>query len=222
MRFISYTFYDMECDDFPSSLMKRIIIENMDRRIFHGSIEPNDIAHALMAEFKRGNLHAQTVGQQGRMAVQISTHLGAQSGGQTALTVSIQNTDDGIMVEIGQQAWLGVAASLGQTAFTALRNPFSLLGRLDDLAQDIENIQLSDKVWKVIERAVATAGASHKLSERLRRVTCEYCHTANPVGEGSCIACGAPLGNAQPTTCPNCGFAVSQAEITCPNCNKKL
>ena len=194
----------------------------MDRRIFHGNIEPNDIAQALVAEFNHGNIYAQIVGHSKTMAVQISTRMGAQSGGQTALTVTIQATDDGIMVEIGQQAWLGVAASLGQTAISALRNPFSLLGRLDDLAQDIENIQLNDNVWKVIEQTVASAGASHELSDRLRREICPYCQTANPVGTGSCIACGAPLGNVQPVTCSNCGFAVSQTETLCPNCNKRL
>ena len=148
--------------------------------------------------------------------------MGAPSGGQTALTITIQNIADGVMVEIGQQAWFGVAASLGQTAISALRNPFSLVGRLDDLAQDIENMQLSDKVWKIIDRTIATAGASHQLSERLRRVVCDFCQTANPVGEGSCMACGAPLGNEQPVTCPNCGFAVSQIEKICPNCNHRL
>jgi len=194
----------------------------MDRRIFHGNIEPNDIAQALVAEFSRGNMHAQIVGNAAKMAVQISTRHGAQSGGQTALTITIQDTDDGIMVDIGQQAWLGVAASLGQTAISALRNPFSLLGRLDDLAQDIENMQLSDRVWQLVDRTIATVGASYKLSDRLRRVTCGYCQTANPVGEGACIACGAPLGDAHPTSCPNCGFAVSQVETVCPNCNNSL
>jgi hypothetical protein len=194
----------------------------MDRRIFHGNIEPNDIAQALVAEFNRGNMYTQVVGNTAKMAVQIATRMGAQSGGHTALTITIQDTDDGIMVEIGQQAWLGVAASLGQTAISALRNPFSLLGRLDDLAQDIENMQLTDRVWQIIDRTIVTVGASYKLSERLRRVTCEYCQTANPVGEGSCIACGAPLGNVHPTSCPNCGFAVSQADTICPNCNKRL
>ena len=84
----------------------------MERRILHGNIKPNDIAHALMAEFNRGNLQAQTVGQANKLAVQITTRKGAQSGGQTAMTVSIQKVEDGIMVEIGQQAWFGVAASL--------------------------------------------------------------------------------------------------------------
>jgi hypothetical protein len=194
----------------------------MDRRIFHGNIKPNDMAQALLAEFNRGNLVAQAIGQSGKLAIQIATRMGAQSGGQTALTVSIQSAEDGIMVEIGQQAWLGVAASLGQTALSALRNPFSLLGRLDDLAQDIENMQLNEHVWKVIDSVVAATGASHELSERLRRVVCDYCFTANPVGESSCIACGAPLGMVQPITCSNCGFVVSSSETVCPNCHKSL
>jgi len=175
-----------------------------------------------MVEFNRGNLHAQVVGNQDKMAVQIATRMGSISGGQTALTINIQKVEDGVMVEAGQQAWLGVAASLGHTAISALRNPFSLLGRLDDLAQDIENIQLNEKAWNVIERAVSTLGASHALSERLSRITCDYCGIANPLGEGSCIACGAPLGATHPTTCPNCGFAVSTDESLCPNCHQAL
>lgn len=194
----------------------------MDRRIFHGNIEPNDLAHALMAEFNRGNLHAQVVGSKEKMAVQIATRMGSTSGGQTAMTINIQSCDDGIIVEVGQQAWFGVAASLGHTAWTAFRNPFSLLSRLDDIAQDIESIQLTERVWKVIDRAVVTAGASHALSERLQRVTCAFCGTANPLGEGGCLACGAPLGDAHPSTCSNCGFVVTVEEIICPNCNQKL
>jgi len=194
----------------------------MERRILHGNIKPNDIAQALMAEFNRGNLHAQTVGQTNKLAIQITTRMGSQSGGQTALTVSVQSFEDGVMIEIGQQAWLGVAASLGQTAISALRNPFSLLGRLDDLAQDIENMQLTEKIWNTVNRAAASLGASHELSERFQKIVCNYCETANPIEEGSCIACGAPFGDMHPTTCSNCGFTVTNTETICPNCGKKL
>lgn len=194
----------------------------MQRRILYGNIKPNDIARALMAEFNRGNLHAQTIGNVDKLAVQIATRMGSRSGGQTALTVTVQSVEDGIMLEIGQQAWLGVAASLGQTAFSALRNPFSLLGRLDDLAQDIENMQLREKVMQAVERTAVAIGASYELSARLRRISCGYCGTANPLGEGSCLACGAPLGDAHPTTCPSCGFAVMKNESVCPNCNRIL
>jgi hypothetical protein len=203
-------------------IAKAIIIENMERRIFHGTLSPTDIAQALLAEFNYGNMHAQVIGKSDKMAVQIGTHPTNVSGGRTALTITIQQVDDGIMVELGQQAWLGVAASLGQTAFSVFRNPFNLIGRLDDLAQDIESLQLSENVWQVIARTAASAGASHQLSDRLSRLTCEFCGTANPVGEASCIACGAPLGNAQPKCCDNCGFVILKNEIACPNCGQKL
>ena len=194
----------------------------MDRKVFHGDITPAEVAQALLAEFNRGNLRAQTLGNGDKMIVQISTRPGAASGGDTAMTVSIQKFEDGVVAEIGQQAWFGVAASLGTTALSALRNPFALLGRLDDLAQDIENLTLSDRVWQVIASSAQARGASKKLSERLRRLECEYCGTANPVGEPSCIACGSPLGKVQPGTCPNCGFVVKTGEKQCPNCGNNL
>ena len=194
----------------------------MDRRIFHGNIRANDVAQALMAEFNHGNMHAQVVGTKEKLAVQIATRMGTMSGGHTALTVNLQEVEDGVLAEIGQQAWLGVAASLGHTAFSALRNPLSLLSRLDDLAQDIENMQLSEKVWIIIDRTVATYGASHALSDRLTRIACDYCGSANPLGEGNCLACGAPLGDIHPTTCFKCGFVITVHELTCPNCGQKL
>jgi len=202
--------------------VKTIIIENMERRIFHGSIKPVDMAQALLAEFNQGNLRAQTLGQSEKMIVQIGTHPGASSGGQTALTVTIQSVEDGIMIELGQQAWLGVAASLGMSALAALRNPFTLLGRLDDIAQDIENLQLSERIWQVMDRAARAAGASRDLSDRLKRMECEFCGTANPVGEPSCISCGAPLGGIHPVTCQKCGYVVSVNEKQCPNCGSSL
>ena len=194
----------------------------MDQRIYHGALQPADVAEALLAEFGRGNLQAQALGQGDRMAVQIATRMDALSGGQTAITVSLERIPDGVLVQIGQQAWLGVAASLGWTALAALRNPISLLSRLDDIAQDVENLQISERVWQVIAQTARVAGASQQLSERLRRLQCEYCGTANAVGAANCLACGAPMGAAQPATCPTCGFVVGRAEKVCPNCGNPL
>ena len=194
----------------------------MERRIFHGTISSNDVARALVAHFNRANLAAQQLGSGKQIIVQIASRQRPSSGGQTALTVHIREVEDGIAVQLGKQTWLGVAASLGVTALSAFRNPFSLLGRLDDLAQDIENLQLTDEVWDVIENVARMRGATFELSERLRRIKCEYCNTANPIGEPSCIACGAPLGDSQPRTCKNCGFVVKTTESSCPNCGNPL
>jgi RNA polymerase subunit RPABC4/transcription elongation factor Spt4 len=194
----------------------------MEPRIFHGNLTPNEVAQALVARFNHGNLRAQQLGNGNQVVVQVASTAQPASGGQTALTITLKAVEDGLAVQIGQQAWWGVAASLGTTALSAWRNPWSLLQRLDDLAQDIENLQLSEQVWSEIESQARAAGASFELSERLRRMVCEYCNTANPVGEDRCIACGAPLGSVQPRTCKNCGFVVRAEESVCPNCGKVL
>ena len=156
------------------------------------------------------------------MIVQVASHQFASSGGQTALTVNLEKVGDGVAIQIGKQAWLGVVASLGTTILSVWRSPFNLLNRLDDVAQDIENIQLTTDIWATIEEVARLKGANFELSERLRRLTCEYCYTANPVGESNCISCGAPLGLVQPTTCKNCGYVVRTQEVICPNCGKSL
>jgi DNA-directed RNA polymerase subunit RPC12/RpoP len=194
----------------------------MEQRFFHGDLKPLELAQSLLAEFNRGNLRAQILQQAGGAAIQIATRPGARSGGQTALTVTFEEAPDGIMVRLGQQEWLSTAASLGRTTIAALMNPWNLLGRLDDIAQDVANLQLTQQVWEAVRCAATAAGASHEMSERLRRVECPYCGVANAVGDASCIACGAPLGEAQPVTCPKCGYIVVAEETHCPNCGQAL
>jgi hypothetical protein len=194
----------------------------MDRRVFHGNINPTDVARALEAEFNQGNTQTQLIGESNNLTVQIASSQWAHSGGKTALTINIQKIEDGIMVELGQQQWLGVAASLGQTAIAALINPLNLLGRLDDIAQDVSNLQLNEKVWQVVARVAGETGASQQLSERLSRITCEYCGAANPVGEATCLACGAPLGKEQPKACSKCGYVLLHDEKFCPNCGQSV
>jgi hypothetical protein len=194
----------------------------MEQRIYHGNLTPNDISEALISHFNRGNLRAQQLGDADRLIVQIGTRPGAMAGGDTTVSVILQKVEDGVAVQLGQQAWLGIAASLGTTALSAIRNPFNLLGRLDDLAQDISNLQINEQVWQAIDEIARSVGASQELSNRLRRAVCPYCRTANPIGESNCIACGAPLGDVQPRTCPHCGFVVHNTETTCPNCKRLL
>lgn len=191
-------------------------------RIYHGEIHPSDIVRDLIAHYNRGSYQVQQIGRDPQIAIQIATRRQAQSGGQTALTITVHRIDDGISVQVGKQALIGVAASLGATALRTIRNPFSLIGRLDDIAQDIESLQLNEEVWQVIERTVRQFGLGKDLSDRLKRYACPYCNTANPPGESRCIACGAPLGDIQPQTCLNCGFVVSSLERNCPNCNSQL
>jgi len=192
----------------------------MERRIYHGNITPTDVAQAIMAEFNQGNLQTQLVGESKNLTVQIASSQWARSGGKTAMTINIQQVEDGVMIQVGEQQWLGVAASLGQSALSALLNPWNLIGRLDDIAQDVSNLKLNEKVWAIIAAVSRAKGAGQELSERLSRLTCEFCGSANPVGESNCVACGAPLGKAHPTGCPKCGFAIKPEDNFCPNCGE--
>lgn len=194
----------------------------MNRKIYHGNFTPNDLASILVIHFNHGNLEVQKIGSEDTVAVQIRSKSHAQSGGRTAIGVTLQQFDDGVVVSIGKQQWLGILASLGFSALAAIKNPFSLLHRIDDIAQDFEYLQLTDDIWRVLSSNVKTIGSGYQLSERLKRIVCEYCHTANPVGAPSCTACGAPLGNSQPRTCNNCGYVLAQSDRKCPNCKKPI
>jgi len=194
----------------------------MTTRIYHGDIQPEDIARDLMAYYDRGNYQVQRYGSNDNLAVQIATRQNRRSGGQTALTVNIAKVEDGVSITLSNQIWFGLAASLGLTAISALRNPYTLINHIDDIAQDVESLQLEEAIWEVINQTSLQHGTGKQLSERLSRTVCPYCQTANPIASSRCLACGAPLGEVQPATCANCGFVVSKSEKICPNCNQPL
>ena len=123
---------------------------------------------------------------------------------------------------MGDQEWLGVAASLGQTALSTLQNPWNVLNRLDDVAADVDSLQLPEKVWAALEKFVHSMKASKEISERLRTTMCPYCQTANAVGAANCIQCGAPLGTVQPDACSKCGYVNTKEAQFCGNCGNKL
>ena len=194
----------------------------MQQRVFHGDLTPDDLAIALVGEFSRGDLRAQKVGTPDKVIVQIATPSNRAAGGNTSLAVSIQKIDDGVMVAMGEQEWLGVAASLGKTAVSALLNPLNLLGRIDDVAADVDALQLPEKVWAAIDRFARSVSASSEISDRLRTTACPYCNTANAVGAAVCVQCGAPLGSVQPDSCSTCGFVNAKEAKFCSNCGAKL
>ncbi len=194
----------------------------MEQRIFHGKITPAELADNLIAHFNRGNLIVQKLENGKSVSVQIKTREGSTSGGDTALGIILQPVEDGILVQVGQQAWAGIFASLGSTALSALINPWSLFHRLDDIAQDYEYTQLNEEVWIVLESNAKALGSGYNLSVRQKRIRCDYCQITNPADEPSCIACGAPLRYHNERTCPYCGFILDNKDKFCPNCNRPI
>lgn len=194
----------------------------MKTKIYHGELDAEEMAITLANFFNRGGLSAQSSVNGDTAFVQITSRHSRPSGGHTSLGVALARRGERIEASVGDQSVLGLAGSLGTSAFLAWLNPLNLLGRLDDIAADIENLTLEDRVWKLLDRMAANGGASTQLARRLQRMVCSYCNTANKVGEGRCVACGAPLGDVQPSGCPKCGFVVLAGEKICPNCGQKL
>lgn len=192
----------------------------MTQKVFHGNFSPDDLASILLINFNRGNLEVRKIGSDDRVIIQIRSKSFASSGGQTGIGVTLEKYEDGVIVAVGEQQWLGIAASLGISALAALKNPMNLLHRFDDIAQDIEYINLEDEIWTILSSNIRTIGSGFQLSDKLKRLSCDYCQTANLVGAPSCAACGAPLGNLQPTTCKNCGYILYKNELKCPNCQR--
>ncbi len=190
----------------------------MNLRVYHGNVTPGVFARALFARYNAGNYQVQAYGDDTNLNLQIYTRPGRQAGGETGLTVNLSQVEDGVSVQVGKQRMLGLAANFGRTALDAFRNPWSLLGNLDDIAQDVESAQLEDSVWNVIDRIARQNNAGESLSERLNSLKCPYCLTGNKIGEGNCMACGAPLGDVQPSACRRCGYVLYYNEKICPNC----
>ena len=194
----------------------------MMQKFFHGKITTEGIADALLINFNRTNYETQRITTKDSIVIQIRTRRNRTSGGNTALSVILQSIADGVSVSVGQQAWFGILASLGVSAITTLINPVQLINRLDDIAQDIESLQLNDSVWDFILNFAKSQGAGFEISEVLRSITCAYCLSANPFNNSNCIACGAPLGKQQPGTCLSCGFVVAKNVRKCPNCGNDI
>jgi hypothetical protein len=86
----------------------------MDRRIFHGPVNAREFAQALVAQFNRGNLRSQLFSKQGKVIVQVGTRIRPISGGNTALTIYLEQVEDGVAVQVGEQAWLGYEKKIAE------------------------------------------------------------------------------------------------------------
>jgi hypothetical protein len=195
----------------------------MEQRTYRGEIDPEGLADALMTRFNHGDLMAQKVwGQEGHVMVQVATRQWGWGAARSALSVGIAPVEDGVRVTVGEQRWLDAAASLAITGLGALVRPLSLLHRIDDIARDIGKLTLPDQVWSAVEHYVDSVGAKLGMSEKQIVVTCPYCGVGNPVGVGTCSACGGSLAEVQPVACPNCGFIVPKDAHFCSRCGTKL
>ena len=74
----------------------------MNQRIFHGDFTAQTLAGCLISFFNRGNLRVQILGENPTVLVQIASAEQSTSGGQTALSIFLQNVVDGVAVQMEQ------------------------------------------------------------------------------------------------------------------------
>jgi hypothetical protein len=194
----------------------------MDQKTYHGDIDPQELADVLVSHFDQGDLMAQKAGRPNRVVVQISSAHRHWDDPHTSLAVTIAKAEDGVTVTVGEQQMLGVAADLVKTGIAALVNPLSLVMELDDIARNVSKLNLPQEVWKVIEEYMRSVGAGLGMAPEKLLVTCHYCGVGNPVGVGQCSACGAPLADLQPITCPKCGQLLAHDQKFCTRCGTRI
>jgi hypothetical protein len=131
--------------------------------------------------------------------VQIASH-----DGDAAVTVTVRPVADGVNVAVGQAKWLGSAAALAQAGAGALFNPFSLLGRISDIVENVNEPQPA-------RAGPAGHRRAHLLGRRRAGRVARQDDAHLPVLRRATARdrrvrrCGAPLGAHQPRACPKCG-----------------
>lgn len=207
----------------------------MEQRVYHGAINPNQLAQHLLDTWDQGDTMAQALeGDEG-----IIIQVGERSGGffsdepGNALTLALEPVSEGLRVTLGEQQWYrdggGQIMVGGLIGFFPFFFTWPLGGRRDEPTDP----QLTSQVWESIERYVqqygAATGSTRRLSQQRSAVTgattrlpdmaCPSCGTANQLGAERCRECGTYL---QARDCPQCGVSNPATANFCMRCGSNL
>ncbi len=196
----------------------------MEQRVYHGAIQPEGLAQALLDEWDRDATIAQAFGEADRVVVQIGQREGGWFGDEPhqALTLDIESIGDGVQVTMGQQQWY---RDTGVQIFTGGLIgffPFFFTFPLGQLFGGQGNIDqsLPGQVWQTIDRYAQQYGAATGKTQRLISIPCPECGVANPEGALKCSACGSDL--TVVPSCPRCGHANPAGANFCNRCGEPL
>lgn len=195
----------------------------MEQRVYHGPIDPFDLAQTLLDAWDRDETVAQTLESDHGVVVQIGQRSGGLFGDEPrqALAVGIEPLDDGVRVTMGQQAWqkeggrIVIGGLIGIFPFFFTWPPPQLFGGDD---QPVDQ-SLPARVWQTIEGYTGRFGAATGPTRRLSTIGCPNCGVANPMGAAYCSACGAAL---HPVSCSNCGAVAPPNAQFCTQCGASL
>src|SRR5215213_11971736 len=143
--------------------------DDMEQRIYQGSIQPNALAQHLLDTWDQGDTMAQALeGDEG-----IIVQVGQRSGGffsdepHTALTLALEPVSDGLRVTLGEQQWYRDGG--GQLMVGGLIGffPFFFTWPLGGGRDEPVDPQLTSQVWESVERYAQQAGAATGATTRL-------------------------------------------------------
>jgi len=195
----------------------------MEQRAYHGKIDPEAMARALVIQYNQGETRSQWMrGERGRAVVQIMSRQRGRQVPSSALTLHITPSRSGVVVSMAEQKWFGVAADLARSGLLTLMNPWNLVREIDDIARNVRRLQLRQEVWGAIETYCRGIGAGTGVGPSVQSLVCPYCGTPNDLGALNCTACRAPLAEAQPVACGRCGFLNAPEARLCVNCRTPL
>ena len=129
----------------------------MEQRTYHGKITTREVAEALLGRFHGDDMSVAMSGDDDKIMLNISS--AGWQGGRTALAVGLSQVSAGVMVTVGEHSLLGVAADLLQTGLGALRNPLTIIGEIDDVARNVERLNLPAQVWETVDHYARSVGA---------------------------------------------------------------
>ncbi len=195
----------------------------VEQRSYHGSIDTEDLARALVLRFDANETHAQWMrGEAGRAIVQVRNRRVESTDANTAVTVHVTPTATGVTVSVSEQQWLGMAADLARVGVKGWLNPMRLLTEFDNIARNVRWLRLRREVWTAVEEYAQSRGSGRGAAPMLKSVICPYCGTPNDIGKHNCKACRAPLTREQPIVCHQCGTLNQASNTLCVNCGARL
>lgn len=197
----------------------------MEQRVYHGNIRPEELAQVLLDDWDRDDTVAQALEAEDGIIVQIGQRTAGWFSDEPhqALTLSIEQLDDGVQVTMGQQQWYKGGG--GQIMVGGLIGFFPFffsfpLGQGQQNADGEIDQSLPGQIWQSIERYTNQGGAATGPTRRLSMITCPNCGVSNPAEAQHCSACGTALG--APISCPNCGRSNPAYANFCIHCGTAL
>lgn len=209
----------------------------MERRTYHGNINPSGLADYLVSTFNQGysDTVTQKIEQGDHLFVQFGTlsHRGRRV--RAALGLSISKTADGVSVMTGQSNWFDLDDPVvaGELIAGFFFPPLWLF----PLARGISNYRLYQDIWSAVDNYCLQAGARPESATTTHAVYCQNCGAMNDEHAQVCAMCGATLPIAQQdqprqpqsqaqgapamVACPSCGQTVSAGKF-CSNCAAPL